>query len=581
MQVARRAGRARRSRGSRAGCSGGRSAPSRSRGSASTNRCGRAAGHVDRDAADLAGRERAQQLRHLARDAGAHQHVVDAAEHRAEQGRGGGQLDLLEAVDADDAVVALLGQPHLGEVADHGELLAGAHGAEGQLGQRLVGRVGAAAALDEVGVEHPLRHGGAGEVGQRAAVVPALVAVLQAAGEHGIHRGAGHDAEVTGARDLAGQAPARDRHAHPALDDRRAGSGRGAGLAGSGLGGGRGHGCHLRLRATYVRVGFVTVSYGSVGSHRLSPCAGILGSRSRALRTHRFTSRTSRRSGGSVARMTEDNSQARPDARAVARRPDQDVDPVQVDRHHRRRSAAGVEAVAVAANRDARADGPAAGRQHPAPPQPGARLRLHGLRLARPRPRAPQLRGVLRERRQGGRRGGHEAPRRPGLLRRAPRGGAGRPGATTSSASRAGSPSRWCCARAARTTSRSRGTTRSRSSPRRCAASTSPGEAAFYTSGRASNEAAFTLPAVRPRVRHQQPAGLLEHVPRVDLGGARREHRHRQGVGEPAGHPRRRAHRHRRPEPGHQPPAHAQRPREGQGARRHASSPSTRCPRPG
>ncbi len=28
------------------------------------------------------------------------------------------------------------------------------------------------------------------------------------------------------------------------------------------------------------------------------------------------------------------------------------------------------------------------------------------------------------------------------------------------------------------------------------------------------------LPAPRPRLRHQQPAGLLEHVPRVDLGGA-------------------------------------------------------------
>ena len=41
-------------------------------------------------------------------------------------------------------------------------------------------------------------------------------------------------------------------------------------------------------------------------------------------------------------------------------------------------------------------------------------------------------------------------------------------------------------------------------------------------------------PAVRARLRHQQPARLLEHVPRVDLGGARREHRHRQGVGEPA-----------------------------------------------
>ena len=46
-------------------------------------------------------------------------------------------------------------------------------------------------------------------------------------------------------------------------------------------------------------------------------------------------------------------------------------------------------------------------------------------------------------------------------------------------------------------------------------------------------------------------------------------------------HPRGRAHRHRRAEPRHQPPAHAERPREGQGAAAPGSSRSTRCPRPG
>ena len=43
----------------------------------------------------------------------------------------------------------------------------------------------------------------------------------------------------------------------------------------------------------------------------------------------------------------------------------------------------------------------------------------------------------------------------------------------------------------------------------------SPDEAVFYTSGRTSNEAAFLYQLLRPRVRHEQPARLLQHVPRV------------------------------------------------------------------
>ena len=245
--------------------SAGRSAPSRSLRVDLHVPLQGAARDVDRDAADLAGRERAQQLGHLTRDAGAHEHVVDAGEHRPEDRGRRGELDLLEAVDADDAVVALLGEPHLGEVADDRELLAGLGGVHHQLGHGLVGGVGVAATLDEVGVDHPLRHGPAREVGERPAVVAARVAVLQAAGDHGIHGGAGDDPEVAGARHLAGQAPPGDGHAHAALDDRRAGAVRCVGVGGEGLGQHSGHGCHLRRRGTYGRVGFATVSYGSVG----------------------------------------------------------------------------------------------------------------------------------------------------------------------------------------------------------------------------------------------------------------------------------------------------------------------------
>ena len=75
------------------------------------------------------------------------------------------------------------------------------------------------------------------------------------------------------------------------------------------------------------------------------------------------------------------------------------------------------------------------------------------------------------------------------------------------------------------------------------------------------------VPAVRPRLRHQQPSRLLEHVPRVERSRARRDHRHRQGDGHARRRPRRRADPRHRPEPGDEPSPHAQRPRAGQAQR--------------
>ena len=89
------------------------------------------------------------------------------------------------------------------------------------------------------------------------------------------------------------------------------------------------------------------------------------------------------------------------------------------------------------------------------------------------------------------------------------------------------------------------------------------------------------LPALRARARHQQPARLLQHVPRVHLGGAGRGDRHRQGLGHPRGRAHRRADRDRRPEPRHQPPADAdRRSRRPRGTARRSSR-STRSARPG
>ena len=69
----------------------------------------------------------------------------------------------------------------------------------------------------------------------------------------------------------------------------------------------------------------------------------------------------------------------------------------------------------------------------------------------------------------------------------------------------------------------------------------SPDEAIFYTSGKTSNEAAFAYQLFARAFGTNNLPGLLEHVPRVDLGRAGRDHRHRQGLGQPRGRPRRRS----------------------------------------
>ncbi len=75
------------------------------------------------------------------------------------------------------------------------------------------------------------------------------------------------------------------------------------------------------------------------------------------------------------------------------------------------------------------------------------------------------------------------------------------------------------------------------------------------------------LPAVRAGPGHQQPAGLLEHVPRVERRGVERDHRRGQGQRVARRHPPGRSHPGGGPEPGDQPSAHAHRPGAGQAQR--------------
>ena len=215
-------------------------------------------------------------------------------------------------------------------------------------------------------------------------------------------------------------------------------------------------------------------------------------------------------------------------------------------------------------------DGGTPQRAHAAAGEPGGRLRLPGLRLAGAGGRAPVARRVLRERRQGGRRGGDAAPGRPPTSS-PPTRSASWPTRSGPLARPAGParPSRWSSAPGPTTTSRSRW------------------DGAFALIADAAARAGLArrggllhlrpylqrgrllLAAAGPGVRHQQPARLLQHVPRVVRAGADPDDRRRQGQRHPRRHPRGEAARRRRPEPRHQPPPDAHRAGEGQARRRH------------
>ena len=103
----------------------------------------------------------------------------------------------------------------------------------------------------------------------------------------------------------------------------------------------------------------------------------------------------------------------------------------------------------------------------------------------------------------------------------------------------------------------------------------SPDEAIFYTSGRASNEAAFLYQLFVRQFGTNKPAGLLEHVSRVVRCCFGQHHRHRQGHGQAPRLRESRSHPDPRAKPRHQPPADAHGVAEGQASggqdRRHQS----------
>ena len=133
-----------------------------------------------------------------------------------------------------------------------------------------------------------------------------------------------------------------------------------------------------------------------------------------------------------------------------------------------------------------------------------------------------------------------------------------RPRTTAGSRRRAGSPSRCCCRRAPSSYEPiALGRTPSRCIAEHLRALGSPDEAIFYTSGRTSNEAAFLwqLFARAFGTNNLPDCSNMCHESSGD--GTHRDDRRRQGHGRARRLRRCRPDPRDRPEPGHEPPAHA------------------------
>ena len=167
----------------------------------------------------LALRELVHHAGNRARNARAHQHVIHAGEHRAENRGQGGQLDFFQEVDADESGVAFLREKHFHEIRQHGQRDEVRAGIDRGHGHGLERRVVRLAAGNEIIRHHAGRDAGNGEIFQRAPDVPAGVAHLQPARQDARERGAGDDAKLAGLRNGAGEPPVGDAGAHSALND--------------------------------------------------------------------------------------------------------------------------------------------------------------------------------------------------------------------------------------------------------------------------------------------------------------------------------------------------------------------------
>lgn len=130
-------------------------------------------------------------------------------------------MDLGQQVDADGTVVTLAGEVHLDKGRGHNQLLSLDAHALPEHRNRAIGCSSGAAARPEIPRQHARGDAGNREDLERAAHVPARVAVFETPREEYIQAGPRHDAELTRARHCPRQLPAGNSDTHAALNDER------------------------------------------------------------------------------------------------------------------------------------------------------------------------------------------------------------------------------------------------------------------------------------------------------------------------------------------------------------------------
>jgi len=155
----------------------------------------------------VAGQPR-DQCRHLFGIAGSDDHEVDAGEDRPVNRERDRQLDLPQVVDTDLAIMTLLGQEDLHEVAHHRQLLQGPIRVHGEGPHILERPVLVFAAGNEVRLQHAAGCLGMRKRGQSSSDVTTLITQLQAPGHYYFQNGPRHHPQRPAGCHRPGQRPA-------------------------------------------------------------------------------------------------------------------------------------------------------------------------------------------------------------------------------------------------------------------------------------------------------------------------------------------------------------------------------------
>lgn len=170
-----------------------------------------------------------ENMGNVARDASAHQHIVDSGEHCAKQRRQGRKLDFFQQIDSNRTAVALLGQKNFHKIRRNRQFRQPGTRLQRRQGCGNKGRGKRLASVDKILSQDAKSDAGNRKMPQSMPDSAGSITQLQLAGQDRVESRSRDDAQVARSRHRASQPPARYRGPHPSLDnqgERRLATGR-------------------------------------------------------------------------------------------------------------------------------------------------------------------------------------------------------------------------------------------------------------------------------------------------------------------------------------------------------------------